>query len=58
MAHTKPEQATGTAVQRVCVLGSTGSIGENTLAVIDAHPERTERYRQQVAEWRERYEDA
>ncbi|MEM1190370.1 MAG: 1-deoxy-D-xylulose-5-phosphate reductoisomerase [Pseudomonadota bacterium] len=28
------------AVQRVCILGSTGSIGANTLAVIDAHPER------------------
>ncbi|MEO1079652.1 MAG: 1-deoxy-D-xylulose-5-phosphate reductoisomerase [Pseudomonadota bacterium] len=27
-------------VQRVCILGSTGSIGTNTLAVIDAHPER------------------
>src|SRR5690606_6305941 len=27
-------------VQKVCVLGSTGSIGENTLDVIARHPER------------------
>ncbi|MBP9215776.1 MAG: 1-deoxy-D-xylulose-5-phosphate reductoisomerase, partial [Agitococcus sp.] len=27
-------------IQRITILGATGSIGQSTLAVIDLHPER------------------
>ncbi len=37
---TERAPGSGSAVQNVCILGSTGSIGVSTLAVIDAHPER------------------
>lgn len=52
--------------QRVCVLGSTGSIGANTLDVMARHPERYEAYalsaygrvdefERQCRQWRPRY---
>ena len=37
--HANPSQI---APQRVCVLGSTGSIGTNTLDVLSRHPDRYE----------------